>query len=218
MRHSVHHSLFSKRAARRLFWLTAALAAAAAVTAYWTVEIHGAQRQLAEKLIRLHVIANSDSGADQALKLQVRDAVLERAEEILSAAPDLAEAEAALRRALPELTALAEEVMEGEGFAYPAAGTLSWERYPTRVYDTFSLPAGEYLSLRLVLGEGRGQNWWCVMFPPLCNAATSEDFSQTAEAAGLTAEEIALLTEESGGAVVRFKLVEAVESLLQSVF
>ena len=218
MKHIDHYTFFQKRIVRRAAWAAAVLAAALAVTAYWTAEVHDAQRQLADRLIRLHVIANSDSDADQALKLQVRDAVLARAEEILAAAPDLAAAEKALRAALPELSDLAEDVMEGEGFPYAASGTLGWERYPTRVYDTFSLPAGEYLSLRLVLGEGGGQNWWCVVFPPLCSAATSEEFSQTAEAAGMTGEEIALMTEETGGAVVRFKLVEAVESFLQSVF
>ena len=184
----------------KLTVLTAvSLAVGLCATAVWGA--HRTQERLAEKLIRLHVIANSDSEADQALKIQVRDAILREAEEQLGAALD-------------RMAAAAEETVARAGYAYPVSAALSFERYPTREYASFKLPAGRYLSLRITIGAGEGRNWWCVVFPPLCSAATTEEFSQTAQAAGLTAEELALLTEESQGYVVRFKVIEWVEELL----
>ncbi len=188
------------------------LVTALCATAAWSA--HQSQRQLAEKMIRLHVIANSDSAADQALKLEVRDAILQRAEEILTDCEDMTEAEETLSALLPELEEIAAETVSEAGFYYAVSADLSLERYPARTYDSFSLPAGSYLSLRLTIGAGEGKNWWCVVFPPLCNAATTEEFTDSAEAAGLTEEEVALITQESEGYVVRFKLIDWVESLL----
>lgn len=185
-------------------------------TGVWASEAHQSQRQLAEKLIRLHVLANSDREEDQELKLRVRDSVLSRAEELLRGAEDLEEARADLEAALPELEALAEAAVEAAGYAYPVSASLSWESYPTRVYDTFTLPAGEYLSLRFLIGEGAGHNWWCVVYPPLCQSASQEDFSGAAEEAGLTEEEVSLISGESRGYTVRFKSIEWVEGLLAS--
>ena len=185
---------------------------ALAVTAAWTAaDAHGTQVGLAGKLIRLHVVANSDSEADQAVKLLVRDAVLERAEAQLADCAAMAEAEARLAELLPELEEAAAAILAREGLPYSVRASLGWEQFPTREYDTFTLPAGRYLSLRLTLGEGTGQNWWCVVFPPLCMSATTEEFSGGAQAAGLTDEEIALVTQESEGCVVRFKIIELVE-------
>ncbi len=197
----------------KLTVLTAvSLAVGLCATAVWGA--HRTQERLAEKLIRLHVIANSDSEADQALKIQVRDAILREAEEILTVCADLDEAEEQLGAALERMAAAAEETVARAGYAYPVSAALSFERYPTREYASFKLPAGRYLSLRITIGAGEGRNWWCVVFPPLCSAATTEEFSQTAQAAGLTVEELALLTEESQGYVVRFKVIEWVEELL----
>ena len=188
---------------------------ALAVTAAWTAaDAHGTQADLAGKLIRLHVVANSDSEADQAVKLLVRDAVLERAEAQLADCAAMAEAEARLAELLPELEAAAAALVAAEGYAYPVRATLGWEEYPTRTYDGFALPAGRYLSLRVTIGEGAGQNWWCVVFPPLCMAATTEEFALSAQGAGLTREEVSLITQESEGVVVRFKIIETVERWL----
>ena len=195
--------------------LICSLLAGLLAAALWTgTAAHGAQRELAGKLIRLHVIADSDSPEDQALKLTVRDAVLERAEALLRAAADLEEARQRLEGELPALEALAEETLARQGCRLPVRAELSWEQYPTRTYETFSLPAGRYLSLRLTIGRGAGQNWWCVVFPPLCTAAAEEDLGAAAESAGLTREEIGLITAETAGYAVRFKAVEWVEALL----
>lgn len=171
-----------------------------------------AQSQLAERVVRLHVLANSDGEEDQALKLLVRDRVLARATELLTQARDRTEAEALLRAELPELEALAVRELQANGCAYPVTAELADTEFPTREYDSFTLPAGEYLALRVVIGEGAGRNWWCVVFPPLCTAA-SADVPAAALAAGLTEDQVGLITEEDRGYVLKFKAVEWWEEL-----
>ncbi len=171
-----------------------------------------AQSQLAERVVRLHVLANSDGQEDQALKLLVRDRVLARATELLTQARDRTEADALLRAELPELEALAVRELRANGCAYPVTAELADTEFPTREYDGFTLPAGEYLALRVVIGEGAGRNWWCVVFPPLCTAA-SADVPAAALAAGLTEDQVGLITEEDRGYVLKFKAVEWWEEL-----
>ena len=149
--------------------------------------------------------------ADQALKLRVRDRVLERATELLEQSADRQEAEALLRGNLLELENLAAEEIAAAGYDYPVTAELTDTTFPTREYDGFTLPAGEYLALRIVIGEGAGQNWWCVVFPPLCTTA-SADVPASALAAGLTQEDVNLITEEPGY-VLKFKTVELWERL-----
>lgn len=170
------------------------------------------QNALADKVVRLHVLANSDSDEDQALKLQVRDAVLERATELLEQSTSRREAEGLLRGQLLELEHLAGEVIAANGYDYPVAVELTDTEFPTKEYDGFTLPAGRYLSLRVLIGEAAGQNWWCVVFPPLCTAA-SADVPASALAAGFSEEEIGLITEENEGYVLKFKAVEFWEEL-----
>ena len=157
-------------------------------------------------------LANSDGEEDQALKLLVRDRVLARATELLTQAKDRTEAEALLRAELPELEALAVRELRANGCAYPVTAKLTDTEFPTREYDGFTLPAGEYLALRVVIGEGAGRNWWCVVFPPLCTAA-SADVPAAALAAGLTEDQVGLITEEDRGYVLKFKAVEWWEEL-----
>lgn len=170
--------------------------------------------QLAEKVVRLHVIANSDSDADQALKLQVRDRVLERAEALLRQCESRQDAEKLLQSRLFELRRIALEEIRANGFDYDAAVRLTEMEFPTREYDSFTLPAGNYLALRVVIGEGAGRNWWCVVFPPLC-AAASADVPASALAAGLSEEQVGLITE-ADGYVLKSKLVEFWEQLRAS--
>ena len=193
-------------------WMIIALTLLLGVSATGIWSAHQTQRQLAEKMIRLHVIANSDGEEDQALKLEVRDAVLAQAEAILKASRDMAEAKAALEEALPTLEQTAEDAVRENGADYRVSAQLSWEVYPAREYESFRLPAGEYLSLRVLIGAAEGRNWWCVVFPPLCQAVTTEEFDDSAEQAGLSPEEVALITGESGDVQLRFKLVDWVGS------
>ena len=148
--------------------LELALLLALAVTLLWGAWSLHRQDDLQEKMIRLHVIANSDSDADQTLKLCVRDAVLCRAEEILRQSADMTEARARLRDSLPDIGDAAAQELAAQGSGYSVSVALEDTEFPRKTYDGFALPTGEYLALRVVIGAGEGRNWWCVMFPPLC--------------------------------------------------
>lgn len=175
-----------------------------------------AQDALAQQVIRLHVVANSDSEADQRVKLLVRDAVLEVTEPLL-AGKTRAEAMQTLEKALPTLRQTAAKVLAQQGS--DAAVTVSLAEnvwFPTKTYANFSLPAGEYTALRVQLGEGAGKNWWCVVFPPLCLGSVSE-ISRETMAETLTEESVALMTGETEGYVVKFRLVELWEELKEGL-
>ena len=178
---------------------------AALVTGGW---LGREQKELAGSVIRFHVIANSDSAEDQALKLAVRDRVLARAEELWPRDATLAQAQAALESNLNLLAAAGREVVEEQGYDYPVAASLENCWFPTKEYEGFALPAGNYTALRLTIGDGRGQNWWCVAFPPLCLGAASETVDQALEAGRFTPEQGALVTGDGGGYILKFKAME----------
>ena len=157
-------------------------------------------------VIRLHILAASDGESDQSDKLAVRDAILSDYGDLFRGFTDRNEAENALTAELrQEIAATAKRTLTERGSEAPVTVTLSEEDYPTRDYGSFSLPAGRYLSLRVVIGEGAGQNWWCVLFPPLCTAAAVEGVPL-----GLSDAEYRLLTD--GKASVRFKTLELLSS------
>lgn len=131
---------------------------------------------LREDLLRLHVVGASDSQEDQAVKLQVRDAVLASLEEGLADLTDIEQAKAYVREMLPKIEAVANQTLAAAGFSQTATVSLTEEEFPVREYDSFTLPSGVYNALRVVIGEGEGKNWWCVVFPQLCLSATSEKF------------------------------------------
>ena len=174
------------------------------------------QRQdaLAQKMIRLHVIANSDSEADQALKLEVRDKVLDFTTTVLQRSADMEDAQVRLREELTRIETIARREIAAQGYDYPVTAQLASAEFPLKEYDGFSLPAGEYMALRLVIGEGEGRNWWCVVYPPLCTAAAA-DMPQTAIQAGLTGDDVSLITGEDTGYVLKFRAVELWEQLRQ---
>ena len=156
-----------------------------------------AQRELANKLTRLHVLANSDDPEDQQLKLKVRDAVLEASQ-----------GETTLDDALLEkLRAAAQQTVYQQGKNHRVTVTRENCYFDTRVYDNFSLPAGYYDAVRVVIGTGEGHNWWCVIYPPLCAGLCEEDWETVAREAGLTQDEIGLICEEKGY-VLRFLLAD----------
>lgn len=162
----------------------------------------------ARTMVRLQVRAASDAPEDQALKLKVRDAVLEVCRPLLENCSSREDASAVLGSHLDEITRTAESVMRSEGSAYSVAAELAVTAFPTREYDGFALPAGQYTALRVVLGEGKGRNWWCVVFPPLCNAAATGNLEESALTAGLSEDEVKLITQENDGYILRFKCVE----------
>ena len=129
------------------------------------------QQTLADGLLRLHVIANSDSVQDQQVKLLVRDRVLELTEPLLAEADAQDEVRRILSSHLQQITDAAQQVLTDQGMPYQLSAQMAPEYYPTREYDTFSLPAGQYTGLKIRLGAASGHNWWCVVFPPLCTDA-----------------------------------------------
>lgn len=185
------------------------------VTALTVAMLFGAvtakgQQELADKVVRLHVVANSDSDEDQALKLKVRDAVLEDMDTLLESVDDRAEAVALIEANLDKIAKTAGAEIAENGKSYSVTARIAKEEFPTREYDTFSLPAGVYTSLRVTIGEAEGRNWWCVVFPPLCKTSAMEDLS---EEAGLTKGEVSFITGEAEGYEVRFKTLEILKAI-----
>lgn len=174
------------------------------------------QRQdaLARKMIRLHVIANSDSAEDQALKLEVRDRVLDFTTTVLQRSADMEDAQLRLREELTRIESIAQQEISAQGYDYQVTAQLASAEFPLKEYDGFSLPAGEYMALRLVIGEGEGRNWWCVVYPPLCTAAAC-DLEETARSSGLTADDVSLMTGDGTGYILRFRSLELWERLRQ---
>ena len=188
-------------------WETAMLIALSLTTlaALWA---QGRQNSLSEKLVRFHVIAVSDDEYEQQLKLRVRDAVLEYISPKLEEAESSTQAREILAAELDNIRETAQTVSEGRGVTV----TLTRENYPTKSYEGFTLPAGEYESLRVILGEGRGHNWWCIVFPPICLSAAQADTVEEQ----LGEEDFRLISEEEGYEL-RFKALELWGELVEKL-
>ena len=162
----------------------------------YTFALIGDRQTLKNELIRLHVVAASDSEEDQAIKLRVRDAVLESLRQGLRDVTDIEAAKAYIEDSLPALETVANEVLAATGCGDVATVRHQAEACATRVYDTFTLPAGIYDALRITIGAGEGHNWWCVAFPSLCLPTTAEGFEAVAAGAGFSEELTGSLTGE----------------------
>ena len=164
--------------------------------------------QLPRDVVRLHVVANSNGAEDQAVKLLVRDAVLEEAARWYQGAGSMEEASSQLCTHLQSIAGAARQVLGEQGVGYSATAQMTEMYFPTRDYGDFRLPAGRYRTLRVTLGEGAGKNWWCVVFPSLCLPAATQ------EEALLTLPEGERQVVEGGQDVqVKLKAVELWESL-----
>lgn len=173
------------------------------------------QRDISDKLIRLHVIANSNSDEDQSLKLLVRDEVLSYVSTLTKNCSDIDEARKMISANLIKLEEIAQDVIVSKGFSYAATAELSEVYFPTKVYDSFSLPAGKYEALRIKLGNAAGKNWWCVLFPPVCiSAAEAESEFKNA---GLSDKEINFVMSDDVEYKLKFKLVEIIESIAEKI-
>lgn len=176
-------------------------------TALWA---EATQVRLASQVIRLHVLANSDSEEDQALKLEVRDRVLETTSALLAGETEPQAAAVLLDQHLDDIAQTAAQEISAQGHDDRIEVRLEQTWFPTRQYQGISLPAGNYLALRVLIGEAEGHNWWCVVFPNLCLPAVSE---RALEASTLTPGQISLLQEEETSYVFRFKTLEFWQSL-----
>jgi len=177
--------------------------------------IHG-ENKIYDSVVRLHVLANSDSDNDQALKLKVRDAILAYVSPRVIDSTSRSEAIEILQGELESIKSIAAQTVAENGYSYSVDVTLTLEDYPTRNYESMSFPSGEYVSLRVLIGEAEGQNWWCVLFPPLCLSAASEK-TQNEDAfiaVGLNSDQYKIITEtDQAKYYLRFKLLEAIEEL-----
>ena len=178
--------------------------------------VHG-ESEIYDSVLRLHVLANSDSEEDQALKLKVRDAVLEKGESIFSECHTRDEAITAVKENISALEAEAARVIEGEGYTYPVSIEFGEEIYPTKSYESICFPSGNYMSLKIVIGEGEGQNWWCVLFPPMClSAASIAEPEDAFISVGLNKDQYGIITETKNPTYkVRFKVLEVIEESLR---
>ena len=152
----------------------------------WSLLLLEDRNTLNNELIRFHVVANSDSLEDQTIKLTVRDVVLNSIKSDLNNITNVTDAKVYLQENLPKIQNLVDHTLKDLGFDGCSRVSLCKEIFDIRHYDTFSLPAGVYHSLRIVIGEGIGKNWWCVSFPTLCAPATTAGFVETAADAGLS--------------------------------
>ena len=162
---------------------------------------------LRQNVLRLHIIANSNSEADQAVKLLVRDRILSETTDIFTGAAGLADAEKKAAERIGDIAEYAAETLEENGFGYGATAEIGNSYFETREYETFTLPAGNYRSLIIRLGKAEGKNWWCVVFPAVCIPAAA----QGAELSDSTSKASAEIAEHPQKYIMRFKAVEIFE-------
>ncbi len=166
-------------------------------------------------VLRLHITANSDSAEDQAVKLLVRDEILRVGADIFGGAATEAAAEKQIENALPQLARTAARVLVQQGVSYGVGAELTREFFDTRAYGDLTIPAGTYTAVRIRLGKGEGKNWWCVMFPPLCLPAAQRDPDDSVYAV-FHGQNTQIVSPEKGYRV-RFRIVEAVERILERI-
>lgn len=171
---------------------------------FTNVYANNVQSGIAGQVIRFHVLANSDSEEDQNLKLKVRDGILAEFKDELEKSENISQTREILLNNMDKIKECAEVIIQQEGYNYTVSASLSIDKFPTKDYGDISFPAGKYEALRIVIGEGKGKNWWCVMFPPLCFVdATHNEIPEESK------QELKnILTDEEYDIVVRAKSEE----------
>ncbi|EMS72009.1 stage II sporulation protein R [Ruminiclostridium cellobioparum subsp. termitidis CT1112] len=174
---------------------------------------------LSQNLVRLHVVANSDSAPDQALKLKVRDAIIEFMKDKLANSKDINETRAIINANLENIEQVSSKIIKENNSSYGVKASMGNYSFPTKTYGDIALPAGEYQALKVVIGDGAGANWWCVLFPPLCfidaTHGTIPDSVKQDLKTSLSAEEFKLITTSDSSedipVKIKFKVVELFE-------
>ena len=192
-------------------------AAAGCVLLLGTIRTELLQQSISEKILRFHILANSDSGEDQALKLKVRDAVGTYLAEALAEAASLEESIVIVEERIAGIEQVAAAVIEEEGYQYSVDASLENCEFPEKTYGEYTFPAGEYQALRLVIGEGGGHNWWCVMYPNICFSGSMyqvDEESGEKLQAELTNEEYAAILH-NGDYKVRFGILKFMNRMLE---
>lgn len=191
--------------------LCAFLTAVVAMSATGATVFASQCRDVRQKVLRLHILANSDSAADQALKLKVRDRILASSATLFSSSASLSQAEAGVKRNLPQIEAVAQDELRKNGSSDSVRAEVVHMYFATRTYGDVTLPAGNYDALRIRIGAGKGHNWWCVLFPPLCLPAAEGTRTQKLDDV-IGDADTAAITENGGTEyVLKFKTVELFE-------
>ena len=186
-------------------------------------KISAASEDYKNKLIRFHVIANSDSDEDQNLKLKVRDAVIDYLQPKLELSSSIEESETIIKSEYKKLEDISKNIVLENGYKYDISVGIDYSTFPTKQYSNVVLPAGEYKALRIIIGEGKGKNWWCVMFPPLCFVDEQSSIIDTETDKKLreilTEEEYELIAQNNKKQVnkveVKFKIVEILQNIMK---
>ena len=186
-------------------------------------KISAASEDYKDKLIRFHVIANSDSEEDQNLKLKVRDAIINYLQPKLLESESIEESELIIKKEYDELEKISKNIILENGYDYDVKVGIDDSKFPTKQYSNVVLPAGEYKALRIIIGEGKGKNWWCVMFPPLCfvdeqKGIIDKDTDDKLREV-LTEEEYELISQKTSKQVdrvqIKFKIVEIIQDIIK---
>ncbi len=184
----------------------------------WQCRKQRMTEEIAQKVIRFHVLANSDTQTDQELKLKVRDAIGSYMQPRLSGISDIDKSRRVIQKNLPQITETAEKIIAREGYTYDVKASLKVTDFPQKTYGDYTFPEGRYEALEVVIGNGRGHNWWCVMYPNLCfYNSVYEVVDEEAEKSlqrTLTPEEYKSLMEGKDYKV-RFALLERIQELLR---
>ena len=184
-------------------------------------KINASNESYKEELIRFHVLANSDTQEDQELKLKVRDAIISYLQPKLEYSNNINESEKIITDSYKELNKISKEIIIENGYNYDVSVELTYSNFPTKQYSSVVLPAGEYKALKIVIGEGQGQNWWCVMFPPLCfvdeSSAVIDKSTDAKLQEVLTEEEYELIVGSNNNEVkqneIKFKILEIIQDI-----
>lgn len=169
------------------------------------------QNSLANKVLRLHILANSNSTFDQELKLEVRDKVIEFLAPKIENSQSLSETKEIIKNNLQDILSVAQDTASKKS-NYKVSVSLDTSTFPTKYYEDFSFPAGKYEALKILIGEGNGNNWWCVMFPPLCftnsSAGIFDDNAQKTLENNLTSSELEFIESKKADVKIKFRLLE----------
>ena len=177
-----------------------------------------------DKLIRFHVLANSDSDEDQELKLKVRDEIIKYLQPMLKQSKSLEQSEQIILSESENIKSIGENIIKENGYTYEVEVKLEYNNFPAKQYSNIVLPAGEYKALRILIGEAKGKNWWCVMFPPLCfvdenNGVIDKETDEKLRSV-LTEEEYNLIAEDNiektKDVKMKFKIVEIIEAIVSN--
>ncbi len=175
------------------------------------IPFEGECQEISDQVFRIHILANSDSDEDQALKFKVRDAVLLKSQELFKNAHSKAEAMYIAQKKIDELLKVAQDTVYAEGYSYSVTASIKPLSFDTRYYDSVTMPSGIYDALQIRIGEAKGKNWWCVMYPSLCIPAASEVNTLQEE---LTQPQYSIVSSK-GKFEFRFKIVEVFNKILE---